>query len=409
MKRARVDAALRGLLGSLHGVTRVLPVVVSRFALRCVAALGFTLTWPWSEVRRRSQTANLPLSPWRWGWELGGNLAALLGAPAPLVSSGWPAAASPALILAAHSGPWEAAAAELARRGVRPLVIAAPWPGLPRTEATVQALRRKLGVEAVPRGRKSLVRATRHLRGGGWVVVLVDSLHPRKNGRRALPFVDGPIGAPDGLVAWAARQGAAVLVATAREHEFILHPILDCGAGRRLDERTIHSLSDRVVGLLRTRALARPWEWAWVRALAAVTVMTLQACAPSTPLPPLPLDPSHWRADISDLTWQQDVDGAALEFQATAARVRQVDSSWAGAFEDIRLLWVTHQGREVEVRGATALGTVPTGPLTISEAIYSIDGVTGDTPRLRWLGGKILECGGCPLETILDFVESPPR
>jgi hypothetical protein len=196
-----------------------------------------------------------------------------------------------------------------------------------------------------------------------------------------------------------------VLVATVRDREFTLHPVLNSGARQRLDGTVVHALADRSVDLLRAHALARPWEWAWVRALAVIAVAVVMGCSPSEPLPPLPLDPQAWRADIDNFAWQGDIQGAALELTAGTARVRQLDSSWVGAFEEIRLLWVTDDGHEVEVRGAAALGTLPTGPLTVTRAVYSIDGVTGETAELRWLGNRALECGGCPLETVLEHTQ----
>ncbi|MCO4769055.1 MAG: hypothetical protein KDA24_03430, partial [Deltaproteobacteria bacterium] len=287
------------------------------------------------------------------------------------------------------------------------LVIAAPWPRLPRSEAAVRALRARGGVQSLPRGRASLETATRHLRGGGLVVVLVDSLNPKRAGRRALPFVDEAVGAPDGLVAWAARQGAALHVAVAGGTEFRLKRLRAGGEAERLPRHETEQLSNIVVEALATQSRERPWEWAWVRALALLTLMCVAGgCGTNEQLPPLPLDASAWRADVTDLRWEGHSQGAALTFESAAARVRVVDGGWVGGFEDVQLAWARDDSPAVTLRGATAFGTFPAGPLTVSSATYAIDGVEGTTDELRWRGGRDLVCGGCPLESLAE--ELPP-
>jgi hypothetical protein len=404
--RPLLDRALVALLGVLSASRRLLPDAGVRALLQVLGAVGATLAWPGSSVRRRSRRAAVPLPPWRWGWSLGGNLAALLGAGATLRTTGWPESPGGALVLAAHSGPWEAGAAELARRGLAPLVIAAPWPRLPRTEARVRALRAALGVSSLPRGRGAMEAATIHLRAGGWVVVLVDSLNPRRLGRRALPFVDDAVAAPDGLVAWAGRQGASLLVATADRDRFALRTLLPPTPPHRMARETVRELSDAIVGALRQQARRRPWEWGWVRALAGLVCALLLGCSTAEPLPPLPLEPDRWRADVDTLRWEGTIDGAAMTFSSDAARVRSQGPAWVGAFEQIELTWAGADA-DVLLRGASARGTFPTGPLTVRDATYSVDGVIGETPELRWLGGTRVECGGCPLEALAGELTKP--
>jgi len=406
--RPLLDWTLARALSGAAALSRAVPAPLARAFLRTAACTLATAAWPWSPLRTRAQSARVPVRPWRWGWALGGNVAALCGVAEPVAATGFPASPGPAVVLAAHSGPWEAGAAELARRGHQPLIIAAPWPRLPRTERVVRELRGRLGVTALPRGRAAAEAATRHLRGGGWVVVLIDSLNPTRPGRRALPFVDGAIGAPDGLVSWAARQGASVLVAQAAGQSFTLRSVLLGGDARRPPHAEVQAASDEVVRVLAQRARARPWEWAWVRALAVLTVaVVVNGCSLGDPLPPLPTDPAAWRADVESLSWEGELGDGGLTFSARAARVRQVDASWVGAFEDVTLQWEDAQ-RAVEVQGASAVGSFPQGPLTLREVRYAVDGVSGETPQLAWLGGGELACGGCPLETLADRLGTQP-
>ncbi len=406
-ERAHLDRLLVTLVRGLCVFAR-LPSPLVRGGLRVAMTIAVTASWPLLPHRRRMRTAGCRFAPWRWAWNLGGNLASLLGRAPHLHTSGLPPAGqSSGLLLAAHCGPWEAGAAELARSGLRPLVIAAPWPRLPRTEALVRDLRGASGVHSLPRGRETLKIATRHLKAGGWVVVLVDSLHPNRTGRRPVAFVDEPVGAPDGLVAWSARHGAALYVATSAGDTFTVERLRSAGTAVRLTRSETESLADRVVQHLARAAQARPWEWAWVRALAvcALTVLPF-GCAPAPGLPPLPVNHEAWRADMTDLHWEGAVDHGPLSFDARVARVRLVEEQWAGGFEEVRLVWSGE--RRVEVHGVTARGTFPGGPLTIRDVRYSIDELDGAADNLTWRGGRRLTCGGCPLETLAERLPEAP-
>lgn len=396
--RPAVDAAVVRLLALLRSFVVRAPHL-ARLSLRTLCAVLAVAAWPISDVRRRARRAGVAVSPLRWGASVGSNLASVLGAPPLLQVEGFPDRPGPAVVLAGHQGPWEAGAAELARRGVRPLVIAAPWPRLPRTAAFVAACRAAHGVRSEPRGRATLAAATRHLRDGGWVVVLVDSLHPRRPGRRATPFVDAEVGAPDGLVAWAARQGAAVLVATAQERTFSLQEVLAPGVPARPSTARVHRVADAVVATLRSRALERPAEWLWVRALATLCLAALASCAP-TELPPLPLEPDRWLAEAEGLRWQGSIEDGPAHFEAAVARGRRVDGSFVGGFEGVALRWET-DGKEVVIEGRTAFGSVPGGPLTVTGARVHVDGVGGEVAELTWSGGRGITCGGCPLEDLV--------
>ena len=237
--------------------------------------------------------------------------------------------------------------------------------------------------------------------------MLVDSLHPNRTGRRPVPFVDELVGAPDGLVAWSARQGAALYTATSAGDTFTVERLRSAGLAARLPRSETEGLADRVVQHLARAARARPWEWAWVRALAVCTLTILPfGCAQEPGLPPLPLDHEAWRADMTDLHWEGDMDQGPLSFDARVARVRLVDDQWAGGFEEVRLVWSGEH--RLEVRGATALGTFPGGPLTVHGVRFSIDGVDGAAETLTWTRGRRLTCGGCPLETLAERLPEAP-
>ena len=214
-----LDRSLAALVRILALLARIVPRSALVALLRAVALVGVLAGWRRSDARRRALAAGLPLSPLAFSTLWADNSADLLAGAPPLAVVGWDeacAARAPRqglLVVGAHLGHWEAAAQEMARRGLDPLVIAAPWPRLPRLAGVVASLRRAGGVGTAPRGPAAWRRATAHLRQGGAVVVLVDSVHPRRRGRAGVDFVDGQIGDPSPLLRWAQRQGAALWVA----------------------------------------------------------------------------------------------------------------------------------------------------------------------------------------------------
>ena len=384
-----------------------LPAPVGRAGLRCLGAAVAALSWPLSSVRSRARGRRL--RPWAWGAALGDNLAALLGVPVPLEVQGWPAALRDrgTVVLAAHLGRWEAGAAELARRGVDPLVIVAPWPRLPRCEALVARLRADRGVLTRARAPAALKEATMHLRRGGWVIVLVDSASPSRPGRRAVAFGDTPIAAPDGLVSWAARQGAALVVAEAEDRRFELRTLRAPAPPERLPAAEVRAAADQAVEGLRGVLLRRPEAWAWVRPLAGLALaIGLAGCGPTEPLPPLPVDPELWRADIDDFSWQGELGGTGTaRLTARSARVRLVGASAVGAFEEIEI--VIDDGERGTISARSALGTLPDGPLTLRAVRWDVDGLSGELPVLVWTEQGRWSCGGCSLEELASRLGAP--
>ncbi len=379
--------------------------------LRVLGGTVAVLGWPFSELRRRARGHNL--RPWAWGSSLGDNLAALLGVPMPLDVQGWPdeLEGTGTVVLAAHLGRWEAGAAELAKRGVRPLVIVAPWPRLPQAESLVARLRSDRGVITRARSSAALREATLHLRDGGWVIVLVDSANPARPGRRPVAFGDVPIAAPDGLVNWAARQGAALVVAEAEDGLFRLRALRHPGPPRRLPPAETRSAADEVVKGLRGVVLRRPEAWAWVRPLAVVALLIGAGCGVAEPLPPLPLDPELWRADVEDFGWQGELGEGrgAARLTARSARVRLVGAGLVGTFEGLEIVLEDDIGDRGSIRAESAIGALPEGPMTLRQVRWNVDGLSGELERLLWTERGRWSCGGCSLEDVAARLGAPGR
>jgi len=409
--RRRVDAALTALVRTLEVVVSALPPAIGRAALRMLGGTVATLSWPFGELRRRSRGHNL--RPWAWGSALGDNLAALLGVPVPLDVQGWPdqLEGTGTVVLAAHLGRWEAGAAELARRGVRPLVIVAPWPRLPSAESLVARLRGDRGVRTRARSSAALRDATRHLRDGGWVIVLVDSASPARPGRRAVAFGDVPIAAPDGLVSWAARQGAALVVAEAEDRAFRLRALRPPASPRRLPAAKARSAADEVVHDLRSVVLRRPEAWAWVRPLAVIALLLSAGCGAAEPLPPLPLDPELWRADIEGFAWEGELgeEQGAARLTARSARVRLIGAGLVGTFDGLEIVLEDAGGDRGTIRAESAIGALPEGPMTLRRVRWDVDGLSGELERLLWTEQGRWSCGGCSLEDGAARLGAPGR
>jgi hypothetical protein len=327
----------------------------------------------------------------RWGWSMAGTLSALLSRPRPLPLSGLPPLGSAGeIVLTAHLAGWEDAAIALAGTGRSVLALAAPWHRSPHAAAAMRDLRARGGVRTVPRGMAGWREAVRHVAGGGTLVALVDSLSPR--GRRAVPFVNGPVGAPDALVALARRRGALLLVAA---------PDADGWAARVLPVDTdVNTLADEVVRTLRDAASSRPWDWAWVRALALVCVVLGGCVAPSDPvvtaLPwgqPGGLD--GWEAEARGLRWTGTAptlgDGV---LSAQSASVRWEDGGPVGIFGELH--W---EGGGITLTAPEGEGRWPQGPFQLRDArLVAGDGPPTTVPLLGWGGDGGLRCGGCVLE-----------
>jgi len=413
--RGVADEAIRLLSGVLAGLGRRLPGPLAQGLGAVLGAVAATLLWPWLPVRRRAARAGVPVRPWAWGAAMGRMLAGAFDPRSTLAVDGWDEAVEATgdagvLVLGAHLGPWETAAAELARRGRPPTVVAAPWPSLPRAEASVRALRDRRGVIALPRGRSGLEGATRALRTGGTVVVLVDGVSPDRRGRRGLPWILGSLAAPDALVAWALRHGAAVWVAEGRPRGVRLHVLARARRGVRPTPEEVEPLADRAVELLHAAVRRRPEAWAWVRPLAVVALAVLGGCGVDVP-EPLPVRAEAWDAAVVDLAWDGVLDDGATaapaRFFAESAVVRWVDGSPEGRFERIEITAPRADGEPsgVRIEAATAEGRWPRGPIELRDVRWEAAGVApGRLPVLRRLGEDAgWDCGGCELETLLAF------
>jgi len=350
--------------------------------------------------------AGQALAPWAFGRGIGHSLCDLFGLrrrlqitgclpappPAPCDELGEPARGM--LLLGAHLGPWEAGAAELARRGFRPMVLAAPWPRLPRSAAALATRRASLGVRTATRGRSGWRSATQHLRSGGTVVALVDSLSPLHPGRRPLPFVEGDVGAPDALIAWAQRQGAHTALALGHPSGFHI----EASAG-----------ADHCVTRLRQAVEQHPSSWAWVRALALLALMlptlVLSSCVAADPLPPLPRDPAAWQATAEDIVWTGVLNsGLRGRFAAVSGAGLWEDGAPIGEFTAVRIdLWSSDTGLKLaELNALRGQGHWPIGPVSFEEVSWTLPaaGQQGQLDVASWASGSGWACGGCPLELL---------
>jgi len=307
---------------------------------------------------------------------------------------------------------------------LRPLVIVAPWPLLPRCEHEVLRLRARYGVASVPRGRRGWVRATQHLRDGGAVVVLVDSASAAPAGRRAAAFVDGMIAAPDAVVAWAARNGAALWAAVPAAAGFQLHVLRAAAPAHSAPQAAVRAASDRSVRLLRDAVASRPDHWAWIRPLVVLSLasfLVLPACMGIEPRPPLPLEPGNWTAEASGVEWSGTVQGEfRARLSAASLQGRWLDSGADGRFEDVSLSFSRGEGEAPvgEIQARSGQGRWPMGPFLLRDARWTLRAglvpqlpqgqLQGSQKEIGWTEVGHLSCGGCALERI-DWDSRAPQ
>ena len=394
------------------------PSALVRWLTAGLGALCCIAYWPVSSLRVRCVERGIRVSPGALGACYGRNLAILLGASCPLSLTGWTGGArapgqQAQLFLTAHLGPWEAGGRVLAQLGLDPAVIAAPWPGLPRTAKAVARLRSRNGVKTFFRGPAGWRAATGHLRAGGSVVVLVDSVGPSGPQRRPSSFVDEVVAAPDALVAWAQRHGAGLWVAAGRSGGFDLHALPH-------QPGQVAPVADQALALLRAAALAQPSQWGWVRAVASWAVLCTLCglgCRNEPLPPPLPLDPSAWLVEAGDVRWDGPIPGHG-EGHLSARRVegRWEDGAPHGHFEDVKLS-LGSPGSSLELASldaASADGSWPAGPLHLQGVRWrlAVDVLrevpealrSGTLDQATWLGPEGWRCGGCLLEQLAPVV-----
>jgi len=304
----------------------------------------------------------------------------------------------------------------LAALGLRPLVIVAPWPHLPRCERAVLAMRARGGVLSAARGTDGWRAATDHLRGGGAVVVLVDSASGAPGHRRALPFISDEIAAPDAVVSWAARNGAALWVATAEDDAYQLHVLRAAGSRPGGPEASSEAIADRSVSLLREAILRRPSSWAWIRPLATISFgigLAVAGCSPLQQLPPLPIEPAEWSTEAEGLLWsgplREEMDGTMQADRFTGHWRGGVAS---GRFDGVQLSVVRREDHVelVNIIATEANGRWPAGPLVLQAVTWRLrdglvpnlgsDALSGSAPRLGWSERGQVDCDGCVLERV---------
>ena len=292
------------------------------------------------------------------------------------------------------------------------MVLASPWERLPRAAQSLAERREQQGIATAFRGRAGWRMATGHLRAGGTVVALVDSLSPRRPGRRALNFVAGPVGAPDALLAWAERQGAEVRVALGRPGGFVIetleaHAGVGPGMSRSATSDSLRRRSDQCVERLQQAVEANPSSWAWVRALAllvfALPSLSLSSCSAAELVPPLPRDPADWITEAVGLRWTGEVDaGLRGRLHAAKAVGEWKDGKPHGEFTDVIVdLFSADTGLLMtSLTAARARGSWPEGPTSFEQVDWKLPltDEEGRLEKLHWDAGEGWQCGGCPLE-----------
>jgi len=412
--RALTDWLLVGIIRAAPVFLGV-PLVQRLFPLVTTVLVG--LLWPLLAVGDRARLSGHRVSPWAWGRQMGEGFCDLFGRARSLrVCGELPHPDSSSLVLAAHLGPWEAGAVELARLGHRPMVLAAPWPRLPLAAQALRARRARLGVATAFRSTRGWREATEHLRDGGMVVALVDSLSPQRRGRRSVDFVGGQVGAPDALVAWAERQSASMVVALGSPNGFRLCSLEEPREEECLDSdgrvlSQVQVRADRCVSMLKEAVEAHPSSWAWVRALALFVLgfplLTVSACGVTELTPPLPSAPSDWLVTADDLLWAGELN---LAVRARLVALRG-EGEWReerpyGLLEGVSVdLWSVDTGLHLAaVEAATGRGSWPQGPTVFSDVSWHLvaSNERGSLPEISWSRQGGWSCEGCPLESLVQ-------
>jgi hypothetical protein len=388
-RRPRVDGAadigFAAMLGALDRLAELSPALCR--ALLRIAAFALI-----PSLRSRWRRSGRAVSARAWtAFAADAAMGLLHPGDCPIV--GWSSAPRGTVLLCAHMGPWEAAAATLVGRGERVFAIAAPWPRWPRLAQRVASMRSRHGVATMPRGLGAWRAAITHLACGGVLIALVDSLSPR--GRRALPLAGGAVGAADALVGLALRGGYRVAVGT-WDGERYTASTLSSGPPGRADTAAVRRLADAAHEALRSAVDARPASWAWVRAAALVALAFGPGCAPE--LPPLPLDAAGWRGAATAIVWEGDVAGQPMRFDARRANLAWHDGHPTGRFEGVDL---RVPGTAAHAWAKVGDGSWPNGPMTFEVVGWDVAGERGSASQIAWTREGRWSCGGCALERVL--------
>ncbi len=169
------------------------------------------------------------------------------------------------ILLTAHFGSWELAAATLAARGFPMNAIGAEQRD-PRITDLVAALREAVGVRTIGKG-FDLKGALRCLRRGEILGVLLDQ--DARSAGVVVPFLGYPASTPYGPVKMAAKLGARVVPLfmvrrpDGRSHDLFLLPSLEEAGGRPFgeDETASAALCNEVLSAWIVR---HPDHWMWL-------------------------------------------------------------------------------------------------------------------------------------------------
>ncbi len=160
-----------------------------------------------------------------------------------------------------HTGNWELPAAWAAARGVPLYVIAAPihYRALDRW---VRALRERHGIRVLTPSRRDLYRASRLLRQGAHVAMLIDQRLPGRG--TWIPFLGQPAWTTTGAARLARAAGVPVALATSTrigigKHRLRFGPVLEVG-----DDAAIAQVTTRLSQGLEDVVRSRPEQWVWM-------------------------------------------------------------------------------------------------------------------------------------------------
>ena len=112
LRRETTDRLLAAVARLGGFLVPLLPSLLVHLLSVSLGALVCTMTWPFSDLRRRIRQSGVRVSPAVLGACYGRNLAILLGASCPLDVRGWKDGADAPrkrgrVVLAAHLGPWD--------------------------------------------------------------------------------------------------------------------------------------------------------------------------------------------------------------------------------------------------------------------------------------------------------------
>ncbi|MBW2423259.1 MAG: lysophospholipid acyltransferase family protein [Deltaproteobacteria bacterium] len=179
------------------------------------------------------------------------------------------------LVVSAHLGNWELAAARVADLGI-PVSVVYRSRERPTLERALRGLRDAAGQRAADFEQIRMGRAgvglVRALRGGRVVIVLLDQNARRAEGVVFVSFFGRPASTRFGPLRLAARLGVPVVPAFIRRepggqrHRIRVHPPLRLEPGASDDEEALRRSVQRVTAVIEKEVREVPEQWIWTHA-----------------------------------------------------------------------------------------------------------------------------------------------